>query len=104
MNAIRKSVATVAVAGTILGGGMAAPAFAQPQTGLVNVNVNVEDNEILSRNNVGVGVAANIAAAVCGLEVNAVVLSIVQDVVRGGDTFECEAKTGDSVVVIDQDQ
>ena len=69
-------------------GMFAGPAAAQPQqNGLVNVYV----DDVLTENNiaVGVGVAAGVAANVCGVDVNAAVLGAVQN--RGGDTVACEA-------------
>lgn len=59
--------------------GAATPALAQPtQRGLVNVNV----GDVTVLENVGVGVAANAAAQICGVAVNANVLA--EQVVRGG--------------------
>lgn len=73
------SAAVLAGAVTV---GLAPTALAQPrQEGLVNVNVS--DNEIL--NNVGVGVAANVLANVCGVQVPVAVLA--EQVVRNDDTF-----------------
>lgn len=101
MNPIRKTVATVAVAGTLLGGGMAAPAFAQPvsQDGLVNVNVS--GNEIL--NDVNVAVAANAAVLACDVldvTVNQVaVLSRAIAVDRSGRTQTiCRTDQGDVTI------
>jgi hypothetical protein len=65
-----------------------APAEAQFQQGLVNVAVgDIETGDILSNNNVVVGVAANIAANVCGIAVNPAVLSLQ---LVGGGVFKCE--------------
>ncbi len=72
-----------------------APALAQPLItgGLVNVTV----NDVLNDNRVGIGVAAGIAAQVCGL--TAQVGVIAQQVARTG-AFECTNEaTGDSVVI-----
>lgn len=64
------AVAAVLAAATSLG--FAAPATADPvQEGLVNVNVG--DVEIL--NGVTAGVAANVLANVCGVQVNAAVIA-----------------------------
>ena len=60
----------------MLFGGMVAPAAAQQQDGLVNIIV--EDNEILSRNDVAIGVAANIAANVCGVKVGPIAVLATQ--------------------------
>ncbi len=76
MPRIKRAVTTAAVAG-----GMAlaptVPALAQGPVvtgGLVNVTVtNLLNNDtILSNNNVGVGVAAGVAANVCGVAVNVI--------------------------------
>lgn len=83
---ILAGAATIAAAASI---GLAAPAAAQPQqNGLVNVNI--ADNRIL--NNVGVGVAANFLANVCGVQVNAAV--IAQQVVRNDEPLvgQCTAQ------------
>jgi hypothetical protein len=54
-------------------------AEAQDQFGLVNVRVgDITTGDILSNNNVTLGAAANIAANVCGINVNAALLSISQ--------------------------
>jgi hypothetical protein len=99
-NPVRKYV--VAVCTTLmLGGGMVAPAAAQTQQdGLVNINV--EDNEILSRNNVAIGVAANIAANVCGKVGPIAVLAAQVD--RSGTTVTCSNTQGSPVVTISQNQ
>jgi hypothetical protein len=83
----------------ILVAGIAAPsAGAQPVVtgGLVNVTVVdvIDDVTVVVQDvNVGVGVAANVAAALCDTaDVNAAVLA--QQVVRGGDTVNCDTSTG----------
>ena len=66
----RKSIATV-FAGTVLAVGIASPASAAPnqlQDGLVNVAIG--DVEVL--NDVNVGVAAQVAANICGVKVGPV--------------------------------
>lgn len=67
----------------------AVPATAQSrQSGLVNVGIgDIETGDILSNNTVAVGVAAQVAAAVCG--VTAQVGVIAQQVARTGQ-FRCE--------------
>ena len=76
---LKKTIATAGTAGLLTAGsfGMAAPAQAAPlfTGGLVNVtitDINVEDNEVLSRNTTQVGVAAALALAanVCDVNVN----------------------------------
>jgi hypothetical protein len=83
----------------LLAAGLAAPtASAQPVVtgGLVNVTVVdvIDDVTVIVRDvNVGVGVAANVAAALCDTaDVNAAVLAT--QVVRGGDTVNCDTSTG----------
>jgi class 3 adenylate cyclase len=52
------------------------PADAQDQTGLVNVSIgDITTGDILSNNTTTVGVAANTAAQVCGIQLQAGVLS-----------------------------
>jgi len=68
----------------------AAPAVAQ-QAGLVNVAIgDITTGDILSNNRVGVGVAANVAANVCG--VTAQVGVIAEQIARTGG-FNCENTT-----------
>src|SRR5687768_4317825 len=88
---VRKLVASVFASG-LLAVGLAAPASAHPHGGgpvvtggLINITVvDLIDGDVLSNNNVGVGVAANVAANVCpALDLNAAVLA--QQLVAGGD-------------------
>jgi xanthine dehydrogenase molybdopterin-binding subunit B len=76
----------------LTGGALAGPASAAPpqQDGLVNVNVG--DVEIL--NDVNIGVAAQVAANICGVSVkNVAVLARITD--RSGDTTTvCETAQG----------
>jgi|SRR5688572_421587 len=77
---------------------MTAPASAQLQAGLVNVNVSdieVETGNILSENNVVVpiGVAAGIAANVCGLSVGV----LAADIGRGNEV-DCSSAVDDTGV------
>ena len=52
------------------------PVEAQDQTGLVNVSIgDITTGDILSNNRVTIGVAANTAANVCGIQLQASVLS-----------------------------
>jgi hypothetical protein len=64
--------------------------------GLVNVTVVdvIDDVTVVVQDvNVGVGAAANVAAALCDTaDINAAVLA--QQVVRGGDTVNCDTSTG----------
>ena len=72
MNIMRKAGAAVALTGSLLlaGGALAGPAVAQPTTQDGLVNVNVGDVTILE--DVNVGVAAVVAANVCGVRVGPV--------------------------------
>jgi hypothetical protein len=104
---IRKSLATVGATGALVGGSLfvAAPAQAAPVItgGLVNVTVvdavDVNNNRILQ--NVGVGVAANVQAAVCGTQVGANVLTILSAVAQGQEV-ECTNEAGNQTVTIEQ--
>ena len=93
MSLVRKATATGFMSLALLG--VAAPAQAQPQRGLVNVNI----EDVLTENAVGVGVAANVIAEVCGVAVPVAVLA--QQVVRDGGTFEttCTARGNAPVTV-----
>jgi hypothetical protein len=71
---------SVLAASAISLGVAAAPASAQ-QEGLVNVNV----GGVTILQDVGVGVAANVAANICGVQVNAAV--IAEQVVRNNEPF-----------------
>lgn len=78
-------------------GVIATPAIAQ-QSGLVNVEVgDVLTGDILSNNRVGIGVAANIAANVCG--VTAQVGVIARQVAQTGG-YSCENETTNQFVQI----
>jgi hypothetical protein len=76
-----------------------APAIAQVgQAGLVNVGIgSIETGDILSNNRVGIGVAANVAATVCG--VTAQVGVIASQVARTGG-YRCESETNGRFVQI----
>ena len=87
---------------------MAATTSAQPAVigggGLVNVQIgsieiidDVEVRNVLNDLNVGVGVAANIAANVCGTTVGV----LAQDLARGAN-FACDSDAGDAFVRIVQ--
>ena len=93
MSYLNKSVAALFV-GAVLTAGAAAPATAAnnktDQDGLVNVNVG--DVNIL--NNVDIGVAAQVAAQVCGVKVGPVAV-LGQAVDRSGATRTvCESDQG----------
>jgi hypothetical protein len=94
----RKLVASV-FAATLVGVTAAAPASAQPVVtgGVINITiVDLIDGDVLSNNNVGVGVAANVAANVCpALDLNAAVLA--RQFVAGGDD-EITCTVGDQQI------
>ena len=103
-NVKRLTSATV-VASMLALGFTAVPATAQQnrQGGLVNVALFdvVEDVDIVIRDiNVGVAVAADIAANVCGVTVPVAVLA--SQVLGGGGEFRCTSDTGDTGVLITQ--
>ena len=78
-------------------GFVATPAIAQ-QGGLVNVEIgDVLTGDILSNNRVGIGVAANIAANVCG--VTAQVGVIAQQIAQTG-AYSCTNTTTSEFVSI----
>jgi hypothetical protein len=76
----------------------AAPAAPAQQQGLVNVNV----GDVTILEDVGVGVAANVAANICGVQVNAAVLA--EQVVRNDEPFGvCETGAQNAPVTITND-
>jgi hypothetical protein len=93
---MRKVFATLALAGALAFG---APAVSEAQVvtgGLVNVtlvdvvDVNVEDVQVL--NNVAIGIAANVAAQICGTQVAVpanIVGVIASSVARQGQATAC---------------
>jgi hypothetical protein len=88
----------VSLSAAMLIGGMAGPAAAQQQAdGLIVVQIgDITTGDILSENEVAIGVAAQIAANVCGVKVGPVaVLGQAVDA-SGGMRTVCE--TGDQFV------
>lgn len=101
----RSIAAAISLATTVALGLSPAPATAQQnrQRGLVNVAVfEVIDNVtvVVQDVNVGVGVAAGIAANVCGVAVPVAVLA--RQVVVGLGEFTCTSDAGDTGVTISQ--
>jgi hypothetical protein len=97
---IRKTGAAL-FATAILGAGIAGPAAAQNnsrQNGLVNVSVG--NVEIL--NNANVGVAANVAATICGVNVGPVAILAVNTAATGTQHTVCTI--GDQAVTLTQTQ
>jgi hypothetical protein len=93
---MRKRVCAALVTCAVAIGVGADTAAAQPQqSGLVNVNV----GDVTILQDVGIGVAANVAANICGVQVNAAVLA--QQVIRNNDPFGvCETGEQDAPVTI----
>lgn len=90
MSYAKKAVVTLFATAALTAGTAAAPASAQTQNGLVNVNIGditIED--------VNIGVAAQIAAQVCGVKVGPVaVLGVAVD--RSGNMRTvCQSDQGD---------
>jgi hypothetical protein len=87
MRKTRRLFASLCATGLLAFGVTAPAASAQPVVtgGLINITiVDLIDGDVLSNNNVGVGVAANVAANVCpALDLNAAVLA--RQLVAGGD-------------------
>jgi hypothetical protein len=103
--AMKKLAPAILIASTLAFGLSVAPATAQQnrQRGLVNVAVFevIDDvNVVVEDVNVAVGVAANIAANVCGVAVPVAVLA--QQVVAGAGEFSCTNDAGDTGVDIRQ--
>jgi hypothetical protein len=86
-------------AATLLSGmltmGVAAPAMAQ-QNGLVNVEI----GDVTILEDVTIGVAAGIAANVCGVRVGPVAILATQVDASGGQRTVCEADADNPRVVI----
>ena len=100
---MNRLVSAATIAATLAVGLVANPAVAQQnrQQGLVNVAVfDVIENIIIEDVNVGVGVAAGIAANVCGTTIPVAVLA--EQVVVGGGELTCMNDTGDTSVTISQ--
>ena len=91
MRKTRRLLASLCATGLLVVGVTAPAASAQPVVtgGLVNVTiVDVIDDVTIQDINVGVGVAANVAALLCDTaDVNAAVLAT--QVVRGGEDVTC---------------
>lgn len=97
-HALRYGAATLMMAGAL--GAAAAPASAQGPIvtgGLVNITVvDVIDGDVLSNNNVALGVALGVAANICDVNVNVLAVQLR----NGGAT--CDADADDQRVIIDQ--
>ena len=99
---VRKSLATVGVAGALAGGSLflAAPANAanQVQDGLVNVAV----GDVSVLDNANIGVAAQVAANICGVKVGPVAVLATQVDASGATRTVCTTDQGP--VTISQNQ
>jgi hypothetical protein len=103
--ALKKLVPATLLASTLAVGLSAVPATAQQnrQRGLVNVAVFevIDDVTVVVQDiNVTVGVAANVAANVCGVTVPVAVLA--EQVLAGGGEFTCTNEAGDTGVTVSQ--
>jgi hypothetical protein len=89
---IKKTCAAL-FATALLGVGIAAPASAannSQQNGLVNVSV----GDVSLLNNANIGVAANVAAAVCGVNVGPVAVLAANTAATGTQNTVCQTPTG----------
>ena len=92
MLSIKKTCAAL-FATALLGVGIAAPAGAannSNQSGLVNVSV----GDVSLLNNARIGVAANVAASVCGVAVGPVALLAANTALTGTTNTVCDTATG----------
>jgi hypothetical protein len=97
-NTIKRAAAGAVLGGSLLfTGGMGAAGAAPPQNGLVNVAV----GDITILQDVGVGVAANVAAAICGVQVGPVAV-LANQVQAGTPVTVCtiERQTGSVPITI----
>ena len=93
MKWMQRSIVALLVAGA-LSLGLAGPAAAQEQDGLVNVNV----GDVTVLQDVDIGVAAQLAAEICGFKVGPVaVLGVAVDRSGNAETV-CETDQGDVTI------
>jgi hypothetical protein len=89
---IKKTCAAL-FATALLGVGIAAPASAannSQQSGLVNVSV----GDVSVLNNANIGVAANVAATICGVSVGPVALLAANTALTGTTNTVCNTASG----------
>jgi hypothetical protein len=92
---LRKSLVTVCATAALVGG-VASTASAQPQIQDGLVNVAIGDVEVL--NDARIGVAAQVAANICGVKVGPVAV-LARAVDRSGaDTTVCQSPQGPVVI------
>ncbi len=99
MKSVRYSAAAVLATGALTMGATAPATAAGPVItgGLVNITiVDLIDGDVLSNNNVALGVALGIAANVCDVNVNV----LAQQLRNGGAT--CTSQANDQQVIIRQ--
>ena len=92
MLSIKKTCAAL-FATALLGVGLAAPAGAannSQQSGLVNVSV----GDVSVLNNARIGVAANVAATICGVSVGPVALLATNTALTGTTNTVCNTASG----------
>jgi hypothetical protein len=94
LNRTRKFATAILLSG-MLAIGVAGPAMAQ-QNGLVNVEI----GDVTILEDVRIGVAAGIAANVCGVRVGPVAILARQVDASGGQRTVCEADADNPTVVI----
>ena len=93
---MQRNMVALVVAGA-LSVGLAGPVTAQQQVQDGLVNVAIGDVELL--NNVNIGIAAEVAAQVCGLKVsNVAILAEQVDATRGGNVTVCQSSQGPVVI------
>ena len=95
MKWIQRSMAALLVAGP-LALGFAGPVVAQVQVQDGLVNVAIGDIEVL--NNANIGVAAEVAAQVCGLRVSQVAVLAEQVDRSGGSRTVCRSPQGPVII------
>ena len=94
LSRVRKAVAATIVSSTLVLG--VAPAAMAQQNGLVNVEI----GDVTILEDVRVGVAAGVAANVCGVKVGPVAILATQVDASGGQRTVCEADADNPTVVI----
>jgi hypothetical protein len=90
---IKRFAASLCATGVLIAGVGAAPAGAQTQNGLVNVTIGD-----ITIQDVNVGVAAGIAATVCGVQVGPVVVLATQVDATGVQRTVCTTSGGDVIL------
>ena len=99
----RKFAVSLSVVG-LLFGGMASPAAAQQNAdGLIVIQIgDITTGDILSENEVAIGVAAQIAANICGVKVGPI--AVLGTAVDASGDAETVCETGDQFIRFEQNQ